>query len=50
MKTKRPDEDWEKMQADSDIVEPNRNYVTGSTAMVGQEREVENECERPERQ
>lgn len=53
MKKQMPDEDWERKQADSDIVEPKRNYVTSSThPAVEQERKVKNvsECERPERQ
>lgn len=35
MKTKMPDEDWERMQADSNVVEPKRK--------LKQESEVKNE-------
>lgn len=44
MKTKRPETDWEIMQADSDKVEPKRNYITSSThPAVERESEVKNE-------
>jgi len=28
---RKPEEDWERMRADDDIVRPKRNYVTSST-------------------
>lgn len=40
MKTKRPETDWEIIQADSDIVEPKKSK---------QERKEQNECERPKK-
>lgn len=53
MKKQRPETDWEIMQADSDIVEPKRNYVTSSThpAVELKRKEKQNaKRKRPEKQ